>query len=181
MFSILPSLPAPGEPFNPVAAPVGSTASKLGGSVMNHGLRIGIITTLAAVVLLSGCAQPASQLNALDREAAAGDALPDGVVMGPLQGADLESVRLLADHEGIRYFVGQSSDAMVTCVNAFPDAQPDKWVTGCGGPLDPHRETVRVSMNGVVTVALVADGFDTSALVRDGLQPIHDNLLIAKP
>lgn len=42
-------------------------------------------------------------------------------------------------------------------------------------------EIVTTSLNGVITVVLVGDNVDTSKFIEDGLQPIHDNLLIATP
>lgn len=150
---------------------------------MNHSYgRAGAIATLA-VLLITGCA-PASGsagLVALDRDATAEDVLPEGVVMGPLEGTDIERVRLLTEHEGIRYFGGRSSDGTVTCVSAVIDQTPMNWISGCGGPPNSHREIVTVSLNGVITVALIGDNVDTSKFIEDGLQPIHDNLLIAKP
>lgn len=144
--------------------------------------RAGVIAALA-VLLATGCAPASGSAGfaALDRDATAEDVLPEGVVMGPVEGTDIERVRLLTEHDGIRYFGGRSIDGTVTCVSAVIDRTPMNWVTACGGAPNFHRETVTTSLNGVITVVLVGDNVDTSKFIEDGLQPIHDNLLIAKP
>ena len=147
----------------------------------SHG-RAGLMAALA-VLLITGCAPASSSSGfaALDREATAEDVLPEGVVMGPVEGVEIEGVRLLTEHEGIRFFGGRSGDGSTTCVSAVIDQTPLNWITGCGGAPNSHREIVTASLSGVITVVLVGDSVDTSRFVEDGLEPIHDNLLIAKP
>lgn len=63
-----------------------------GGRAMNHSHgRAGVIATLAAL-LITGCAPASSSSGfaALAREATAEDVLPEGVVMGPVQGVEIE-------------------------------------------------------------------------------------------
>ncbi|OAE01633.1 hypothetical protein A6A22_09550 [Arthrobacter sp. OY3WO11] len=126
------------------------------------------------VLLITGCAPATAPagFTALDREATAEDVLPEGVVMGPRKGPEIE---------GIRYFAGRSGDGNTTCISAVVDQTPLNWITGCGGAPNSLREIVTTGLNGVVTVMLVGDNVDTSDFIKDGMQPVHDNVLIAKP
>lgn len=135
-----------------------------------------VITTIAATLSLTACTSTPPRISALDREATSADALPSRV---PEMMRSEHTTRLLAAEDGIRYFVAQATSAAYTCVTAFPDDRPDLWITGCSDQSDPGKEIVRTAMNGVVSVVLVPDNYDSSSLQSEGFVPVHENILVA--
>jgi hypothetical protein len=135
-----------------------------------------ITLTIAAALSLSACAPTPARISALDREATGADVLPARV---PAMMREEHTTRLLAAKDGIRYFVAQATDTANTCVTAYPDDRPDLWLTGCSDQSDPGKEIVRTAMNGVASVVLVPDGYDSSQTIKDGYEPVHPNILVA--
>ncbi|GAA1868899.1 hypothetical protein GCM10009715_15020 [Paeniglutamicibacter psychrophenolicus] len=94
-------------------------------------------------------------------ESAAGpeDVLPPGITMGG--DIDAASIRLLAAHEGTRYFAGTPTDKATACILVHPaENEPDRFA-GCGGA-GAAGEIVEVSSsNPARTVVLVRDDADT--------------------
>lgn len=146
--------------------------------------RLGITTAAAAAVAtalaLTSCTPAPPEISALLREATPADHLPEDVAMGELTQEELEGVRLLATHRGIRYFVGQSDDKTTTCIAILPDGQPSSWLAGCGQAINSQQEILRADMPGIVSVVLVPDNYDTSGLRQSGMQQIQENIVIGR-
>jgi hypothetical protein len=135
-----------------------------------------VITTITAALSLAACTSVPPRISALDREGTIADVLPARV---PEMMRTEHTTRLLASKDGIRYFVAQATTAAYTCVTAFPDDRPDLWITGCSDQSDPGKEIVRTAMNGVVSVVLVPDSYDSSEIENEGFVPVHENILVA--
>jgi hypothetical protein len=90
------------------------------------------------------------------------------------------TLRLVADADGIRYFVSQNKDASSSCLTVFPDNYPRQWVAGCGTGTNSNQEITRIGSNGIVTAVLVPDGYDASELEQGGFKKIHDNVYAAR-
>lgn len=135
-----------------------------------------VITTIAAALSLAGCISTPPRISALDREATSADVLPSHV---PEMMRTDHTTRLVAAKDGIRYFVAQATNAAYTCVTAFPDDRPDLWVTGCSDQSDSGKEIVRTGMNGVVSLVLVPDNYDSSQIEDEGFVAVHENILVA--
>jgi hypothetical protein len=135
-----------------------------------------ITVTITTALSVNACTSTPPRISALEREATAADVLPARV---PAMMREEHTTRLVAAKDGIRYFVAQANDAATTCVTAYPDDRPDLWITGCGDQSDSGKEIVRTAMNGVVSVVLVPDDYDSSQIVKDGFESVHENILVA--
>jgi len=135
-----------------------------------------VVMMITAALSLSSCTSTPARISALDREATAADALPARV---PAMMREEHTTRLLAAKDSIRYFVAQATNTTNTCVTAYPDDRPDLWITGCGHQSDAVQEIVRTGMNGVVSLILVPDGYDSSQMVKAGFEAVHENILVA--
>ncbi|MDQ0095286.1 hypothetical protein J2T21_003184 [Paeniglutamicibacter psychrophenolicus] len=130
---------------------------------------------LGVALLLAGCSGYTG-VAALDRAAGPGDVLPPGITM--IQDFDAASVRLLASHEGVKYFAGTTTDKTTACILVQPAGNDPDWVAGCGGA-GAAGEIVEVSGNNPArTVVLVRDDADTRDLEADGFTRLHTNVLV---
>jgi hypothetical protein len=125
---------------------------------------------VASILGLSGCTSTTDPgVEALDRAATSVDYLPDNVLA---QGVLTETVRYLAEHEGITYFVAES-DTEGLCVIQTQNHGEAVWAVVCGpGPI------VSSQAAGIpTTVALVTDSF-TGDDFDDDWTKIHANLYL---
>lgn len=132
-----------------------------------------IVVALVVGFLLSPPVPANPVISALDRDATPSDAIPTGV---PPFSSEESTTRLLATHDGIRYFVGQTADATATCLTVYPDQQPSEWTTGCWNGADSGAELVRIVVEGLVAAVLVPDNYDTSGLVHEGFKRVQPNI-----
>lgn len=138
--------------------------------------RISVATILlGATMLLSGCSGHTG-IQALERPAVSGDALPAGIDMGDI--INKESVRLLTTHDQVRYFVASSPDSADGCIIVVPSGEDPQSFAGCGllGSTDVIVTASRMPGNKAAT--LVRDDADTRALESEGWTKIHENVLI---
>lgn len=136
-----------------------------------------VAAAMAAALLLSSCTATPPHLSALDREATPADTLPEGVrPFGP----EAHTVRLVANDEGVRYFLGQTADAASSCLAVVPDNHPGQWAAGCGQTTDSDQELVRTEVTGLVTAVLVPDNYDASQLIADGFTSVHQNIYVIR-
>ncbi len=130
---------------------------------------------LGGTLLLAGCSGYTG-VAALDRAAGPGDALPPGITM--MEDFDAASVRLLAAHEGVRYFAGTTTDKTTACLLIQPAGNDPDWVAGCGGA-GAAGEIVEVSgSNPARTAVLVRDDADTRDREAGGFIRLHPNVLV---
>jgi len=128
---------------------------------------------LGAALLLGGCSN-AARISALDRDATAEDALPSG--FSAENDAASETTRLLATHDGVKYFVS-ATDAGGSCLFVVPEANPGLGSAGCKESPTTGGEIITVSGR-VSPAKLVTDGFDSKKLESEGWTKIHENLLV---
>jgi hypothetical protein len=127
---------------------------------------------LGAALMLGGCSNPAG-IKALDRGATAEDALPAAFAVDEFDG----QTRLLATHDGVKYFAARGLKSGTVCVAAVPEADVrDAWAA-CG-PLSSDPVIVTTSGSDGTATKLVVDGFDSQQLESGGWSKVHDNLLI---
>jgi hypothetical protein len=123
---------------------------------------------MVGVIGLAGCADN-DGIAALDRAATSDDQLPGYVLT---RGVDVDSVRKVAERDGVRYFISESETDEGHCVIQIKGQDESAWASVCGtGNLVTSRAT------GIVTsVALVTDSFATDDLEQEGWTKVHTNL-----
>lgn len=126
---------------------------------------------VASILGLSGCTGSPTDHDtaALDRAATSADCLPGNV---QAQGVRTDTVRQLAEHDGVMYFIAES-DKEGVCVVQTRDDDEAVWAVVCGpGPIVTSQTT------GIpTTVALVTDSFSGDEF-DDNWTKIHANLFI---
>ncbi|ALV45311.1 hypothetical protein MB46_07185 [Arthrobacter alpinus] len=138
-----------------------------------------IVVALAAGILLSPPIPANPVISALDRDATPSDTVPTAVP--PFSSGEESTTRLLATHDGIRYFVTQTAGAASTCLTIYPDQQPSEWAAGCWNGADSGAELVRISVEGLIAAVLVPDNYDTSGLFREGFEGVQPNIYVMRP
>jgi len=132
-----------------------------------------VLTAALGAVLLLGACSNAAGIKALDRPATAEDALPESFAVDEFDG----QTRLLATHDGVKYFGARGKDAGTACIAAVLETDPkDAWAA-CG-PFSSDPVIVTTSGKDGTETKLVRDGFDSKKLESEGWTRIHDNLLI---
>ena len=129
---------------------------------------VALAVGMAGVLSLVGCADSAG-IAALERAAASDDQLPGHVLT---RGVDVDSVRKVAERDGVMYFISESETDEGHCVIQVKVPDATIWASGCStGNVVTSRTT------GIVTtVALVTDNFATENLEKEGWTKIHTNL-----
>ncbi|MFI8411438.1 hypothetical protein ACIGB6_02950 [Paeniglutamicibacter gangotriensis] len=155
--------------------PMSAYAKSLGGCAIKSHKYSCLIAILISGLFLSGCSD-ASGLQALERPATSDDVLPDGVDLSPIK---LDKVLLVAETNGTKYFIGQGTDEITTCLVTFVVDDPTDWVSGCTSGALPTDELVETSGPIGKSSKLVSDGYDTTELESSGWTKIHDNILIS--
>lgn len=126
-----------------------------------------------AVVGISACSGAEYGIAALDRDPTSEDQLPDFVLTRDL---DVDSVRKVAENDGVSYFIGKMEDVEGFCV--YP-VIGEKWIGGCGATTTDQIITVdAAAYPEVPQVTLVADAYDTDGLQRDGWVEVQKNVFI---
>ena len=131
-----------------------------------------LAVAFAGALLLGGCSNAAG-IKALDRDATAEDALPEGFAFEELA----EQPRLLATRDGVKYFVARGRTAGTACVVALPESDSKDGWAGCG-PFSSDQVIVTTSGKDGTSTQLVRDGFDSKKLESEGWARVHENLLI---
>lgn len=91
--------------------------------------RLGAVIALAAIFVLTACA--ASGIAELDREQLDGDKLTLPARYFEDANFDPDSIRWLAEHEGVDFYAARSTAG--TCVILVNDGDVDGSVAGCTG------------------------------------------------
>lgn len=141
---------------------------------MEH--KIFAATLVAGALLLSGCTST-PKISALERSTEANQ-LPGGLSIWPENEVPAANIRLMAEHDGTRYFGAITANGKGACVAVLPTSDTKTWVAGCGDMRD-DREIVHVSGLGIVETVLVTDGFNLDHLNGDGWEPVHRNIVIS--
>ena len=130
-----------------------------------------VVMGMAFLTGVAGCSG-GDGIAAIDRSATSEDQLPSYVSTESL---DVDSVRLVAEHDGIAYFISRPADGSGFCVIRIPDRIQTVWAAACG----QGGNVVSTSSIGISqSVTLVTDGYSTSDLEKVGWEKITDNLLV---
>lgn len=130
---------------------------------------VGVMASLSACSSQTGIA-------ALEREATPEDALPAEVALS--ETINLDSARFLVSHEQNRYFAAVASTTTDACIIVVPHHDSSEWFAGCGLMGGSDVIVTASTTAGSRTASLVRDDADTRALVSEGWNRIHDNVLI---
>ena len=133
-----------------------------------------VFAAIGIASLLGGCSAPAG-LAVFQRDAVAADELPAEAATA--ENPKLESARLLAEADGVRYYAAQGDNRTLTCLIAVSDAKSGSFLGGCGSSMTTGQ-IVSVSGLDGMSATLVTDGFGTKELEAHGWRKIHQNVLI---
>jgi hypothetical protein len=134
-------------------------------------IAVGVVSLLG----LTGCSG-GDGIAALDRAGTLDDQLPGYVLT---QGVDVDSVRQVAEHKGIRYFISRTEEDNGFCVIRTKGQDERAWGTACSTGTGKVVSNPTTGILEVVT--LVTDGYATDDLEEDGWIRIQENLLILQP
>lgn len=144
--------------------------------------RIGMVLGLGALLMVTGCSQGGTGIALFEEPAGAADSIDTAA--GPLEadaweGIDSQSVRFVADHEGVSYYLATPADPELAGGVCLVAGEPG--AIACGGPSPdgpPPGSPVMTLDFGTGEAAVFRDGADTSKLTDEGWTQIHENLLV---
>ncbi|MGW9551020.1 hypothetical protein ACWG8W_08195 [Citricoccus zhacaiensis] len=135
--------------------------------------RIGTVLGLGALLMVTGCSQGGTGIALLDEPAT-------GQLEAPAwEGIDPQSVRFVADHEGVSYYLATPADPELDGGLCLVAGEPG--AIACGGPSPdgpPPGSPVLTLDFGTGEAAVFRDGADTSELTDEGWTQVHENLLV---
>ena len=141
---------------------------------MKRRMLMTVVLALAGLMAVTACS-PAAGISALGQPAGEGDQWPGE--SGQLEGLDEQSVRLLASHEGAKYFVVAAKDQQTACLYKFEEDSAQHSAGGCGaaGGSGIIVEVKTPSSK----MMLVREDADTAELEGSGWTRIHENIVVA--
>ncbi|MBT2514966.1 hypothetical protein [Arthrobacter sp. ISL-30] len=131
----------------------------------------------AILLLLTGCSSYEG-MEAFHREATSEDELPPEIKLGPEGDPSRDNFRLLSEHEGVKYYAGESDNFLTACLVVFPEDKPTQWIASCSQGVTGQREILTATGPDGSTTKLVTTGFDTKGLEAAGWRKIHENVLV---
>ncbi|WP_104119083.1 hypothetical protein [Arthrobacter sp. B1805] len=125
-----------------------------------------------AVVGLSACGGADYGIAALERDATSEDQLPAFVSD---EGVDVESIRKVAEQDGVSYFIGTWEDREGFCVYSVV---VDDFTGGCGTGSENVVTVSPAPGSDLPHMTLVTDSYSDDDLERDGWSQVHENIMI---
>lgn len=127
-----------------------------------------------AVVALSACSGADYDIAALERDATSEDQLP---AVASDESVDDESIRKVAEQNGISYFIGTMKDRERFCAYSVVE---DDFIGGCGAGSGKVVTVSPAADSDLPQMTLVTDAYSGDDLERDGWSQVHDNILIRR-
>ncbi len=135
--------------------------------------RIGTVLGLGALLMVTGCGQGGTGIALLDEPAT------EPLEADAWEGIDPQSVRFVADHEGVTYYLATPADPELDGGVCLVAGEPG--AIACGGPSSagpPPGSPVLTLDFGTGEAAVFRDGAETSDLTVEGWTQVHENLLV---